>query len=296
VGHKRRTHAEVSALATAQHGVVAARQLQERGFSRKQIAAEAAGHRWRRQHRGVYAVGHEDLRWEGECMAAVLACAPAVASHWTAAWLWELLRSRPNGRFHLTAPSRRHRRREFVVHYAPLAEEDVAQAEGIPVTSPERTHLDVAARWPDALPGMLERSEKSNRFDLRKFESLLARTSGHAGHGPLARALAAYRPEPAFLRSKLEQRFRNLLRDSSLPLPSQNVNVGPYELDCYWPEHRLCVELDTYGTHGSRRSFEQDRIRERELRKLGITVERVTDLMLEREPQEVLAAVRRGLA
>jgi very-short-patch-repair endonuclease len=299
VGHKRRTHSEIAALATAQHGVVASRQLQERGFTRKLIASEAAGHRWRRVHRGVYAVGYEALSWNGECMAAVLACAPAVASHWTAAWLFGLLRSRPDGRFHLTVPSRRgHRRGEFVVHYAALADEDVTEVEeapGIPVTSLARTHLDIAATAPERIDGFLERSEELNLFDLRAFESLLGRTVHHHGHGSLSKALRIYRPEPAVLRSNLERDFRDLLRAESLPLPSQNVNVGPYELDCYWPSHSFCVELDTYGTHGSRRSFEEDRKRERELRKLGIEVERVTDLQLTDEPDEVVAAVRRGL-
>jgi very-short-patch-repair endonuclease len=97
------------------------------------------------------------------------------------------------------------------------------------------------------------------------------------------------------LKAKLEKRFRVLLRTSSLPLPAHNVNVGPYELDCYWPERGFCVELDTYGTHGSRRSFEADRKRERELRRLGVEVERVTDRQLEDEPDEVLAAVAENL-
>ena len=169
-------------------------------------------------------------------------------------------------------------------------------ADGIPVTSLERTHLDIATRWPDSVPGLLERAEESKRFDLRRFESLLARTSGHPGHGPLTAALDLYRPDHSVLRSSLERDFRTHLHTASLPLPSQNFIVGPYELDCYWPDHGFCVELDTFGTHGSHRSFEEDRKRQRDLRKLGIEVERVTDLQLEREPEEVLAAVAESLA
>ncbi len=289
-------HRPLKELATGQHGVVATRQLKALGYTR-QAASKANGvGRLHRLHRGVYAVGHEDLSWEGRCMAAVLACAPAVASHWTAAWLLELARYQPSS-FDLTVPSRRgHRRRDFFVHYAALTAEDVAEADGIPITSLERTHLDIAGRWPDSLPKLLERSEDHKHFDLRRFESLLARTAGHPGHVPLAKALRIYRPEPAFLRSKLEKRFRALIRASSLPLPSHNFIVGPYELDCYWPEHHFCVELDTYGTHGSRRSFEDDRKRQRDLRvHHGIEVERVTDVQLEQEPDEVLAAVAAAL-
>ncbi|HEY2716315.1 MAG TPA: type IV toxin-antitoxin system AbiEi family antitoxin domain-containing protein [Solirubrobacterales bacterium] len=282
-------------MAAEQHGVVSTRQLVALGYAKSTVADWAKAGRLHRVHRGVYAVGHTDLAWEGRCMAAVLACAPAVASHWTAAWLLGLARYRPSG-FDLTVPSRRgHRRQEFFVHYAPLTAEDVTEVDGIPATSLERTHLDIAARWPDALPTMLEAAEGSKRLDLRRFESLLARTSRHPGYGPLQQALRVYRPDPTVIRSNLERDFRALLRTSSLPLPSHNFIVGPYELDCYWPEHRFCVELDTYATHGSRRSFEQDRKRERELRRLGVEVERVTDLQLEHEPDEVLAAVAESL-
>ena len=187
------------------------------------------------------------------------------------------------------------------MHSARLSDDDFADADGIPVTSVERTHLDIAARWPDSLTKMLERAEEleddegRRLFDLRKFDSLLARTSGHPGHGPLQKALRAYRPEPTVLRSNFERDFRDFIRASSLPPASHNFVVGPYELDCYWPEQRFCVELDTFGTHGSRRSFEQDRKRQRELRRLGVEVERVTNLQFEREPAEVLAAVAEAL-
>jgi very-short-patch-repair endonuclease len=209
-----------------------------------------------------------------------------------------LLASEPTGAFHLTARTSRHRRADFVVHSAALGEEDVAAVEehpAIPVTSLERTHLDLAAIEPKRLPGFLERCEELHLFDLRRFESLLARTAGHPGHRALSKELRIYRPDPAVLRSKLERRFRALLRDASLPLPSHNVFVGRYELDCYWERERYCVELDTFGTHGSRRSFEEDRKRQRELRQLGIEVERVTDLQLEREAEAVLAAVAAAL-
>jgi very-short-patch-repair endonuclease len=70
-----------------------------------------------------------------------------------------------------------------------------------------------------------------------------------------------------------------------------NYVVAGYELDCWWEEARLAVELDTFGTHGSRLSFEEDRKRQRVLGLLGITLERVTDRQLAGEPEEVLRAV-----
>ncbi|MGD9737476.1 MAG: DUF559 domain-containing protein [Solirubrobacterales bacterium] len=227
-------------------------------------------------------------------MAAVLASVPAVASHWTAGWLWGLFRT--NSAIHLTAPTRRHRRREFRVHYAALAAEDASVLAGIPVTSLARTILDLAPLVDrERLAALLESAEKlededdRKPFDLRDFESLLARTAGHPGHARLVEALHLYRPDPTFTRSQLERRFRDLLRSACLPLPSQNVFIGRYELDCYWESERFCVELDVYATHGSRRSFERDREREDDLLLAGIEVMRVTDIRLAREPDAVIA-------
>jgi very-short-patch-repair endonuclease len=286
-------HRPLMELATRQHGVVSTRQLKVLGYGRNSASKANKVGRLHRIHRGVYVVGHRDLTWRGEYMAAVLACAPAVVSHSTACRLLGLFQT--SSTLHLTVPSKRRPRRPFRFHIEALSQEDLAEADGIPVTSLERTHLDIAARWPSSLPGMLEAAEDSKRFDLRKFEALLARTSRHPGHGPLRKALRVYRPDPMVLRSDLERDFRALIRDANLPLPSHNFNVGPYELDCYWPDHRFCVELDTFATHGSRRSFEEDRKRERELRRLGVEIERVTDLQLESEPEEVLAAVAESL-
>jgi len=278
-------------LATRQHGVVSTRQLAALGFSDAVITAELRLGRLRRLHRRVYAVGHEALTWEGWCVAAVAANAPCVASHWSAAWVWGLTRSRPSGKFHVTATTRRHRRKDFHVHFAALADEDMTECDRIPVTSLARTVLDLAALDPQRTEKDLKTADDLKLLDLREFEALLARSGGHKGHTTLAGAVELYRPDPSVTRSGLERRFRELVRRAELPAPAMNYVVGGYELDCWWEEARLAVELDTFGTHGSRLSFEEDRKRQRELGLLGITVERVTDRQLAREPEEVLRMV-----
>lgn len=289
---KRTAHLDLAELATRQHGVVSAWQLRGLGYRENLITIEAKRGRLRRIHRGVYAVGHEALTWEGHCMAAVLANSRTVASHWSAGWLWGLQRTRPSGRFHLTAARRRHRRPEFNLHAAALIEEDLTRVRGIPVTSVARTALDLAALDAGGTSARLKRLEDGeHRLDLRQFEALLARSKGHKGWAALAEAVDLYRHDPTVTRSGLERRFRALIRRSGLPRPSMNFVVAGYELDCYWPEQRLAVELDTYGTHGSRLSFEEDRLRQRKLGLLGITLERVTDRQLDREADEVLRAV-----
>jgi very-short-patch-repair endonuclease len=154
-----------------------------------------------------------------------------------------------------------------------------------------RTVLDLAAERPERAPGDLKRCDELKRLDLREFEALLSRSMGHGGYSALRDAISLYRPDPTVTRSGLERRFRALLREAGLPAPSMNFAVGGYELDCWWEEARLAVEIDTFGTHGSRLSFEEDRKRQRKLGLLGITVERVTDRQLDTEPTAVLEAI-----
>ncbi len=238
-------------------------------------------------------------------MAAVLAAAPlpaaaghspVVASHFSAAWLWDLLRYRPET-IHVTVPARRHTKRHFVVHHADLAPRDRGVRQAIPVTSLPRTLLDLAAELrPERLASALERAEERKLLDLRPVDELLGRVPHHPGAGALRMALDIYRPPTSFTRSDLEKHFLALVLEAGLPRPRTNFFVGSHELDAYWPERRFAVELDVYETHGSRRSFEEDRVRNEDLLLAAISMDRITGPRLEREPEVVLARLARLLA
>ena len=61
----------------------------------------------------------------------------------------------------------------------------------------------------------------------------------------LRRAIAAHKPRNT--RRELEDRFLDLVEASFLPSPSTNVLVQGeryvHEVDAYWPQHNLVVEL-----------------------------------------------------
>jgi hypothetical protein len=277
-------------MATKQHGVISTRQLAQLGFSRNAASKAARSGRLHRLHRGVYSVGHRQLTWEGHCLAAILAHAPAVASHSSAAWLWELLNSRPTS-FHLTAPNERRWERGIEVHSSQLLEGDTGTRRGIPVTAVPRTLLDLAGRRRQvpSIDRLLHRAAELERLDRRAIEALLARTAGHPGHPRLREALRIYRPRVRVTRSDLERRSLALVEAAGLPLPASNYNVGAYELDCYWPEERFGVEIDVFATHGSPLAFELDRERADDLLAIGVEITRVTDIRLAREPDAVMA-------
>jgi very-short-patch-repair endonuclease len=276
--------------------VLSVRQLEALGLGEGSVAKGVASGRLHRLHRGVYAVGHTNLSLSGRCLAAVLAGGPgALLSHYSAGWLWGLIATNPIP-VHVTGPIRRRHRSEIRIHHSEtLIDEDRATENGIPVTSVARTALDLAPLLPRRrLRRLLKRSEELRAFELTAFSSVLERNRGHRGSRPLRRALALYEP-PRFTRSDAESRFVELLARAGLPSPVTAFNVAGHELDVYWPDLRFAVELDLFETHGTRESFEQDRLRQEELKLEGVEMTRVTGSRLEREPERVLERISRLL-
>jgi hypothetical protein len=173
---------------------------------------------------------------------------------------------------------------------------DYAIEDNIPATSVPRVLLDLAARERRGRTRkFMERAEELGLLDIPAVHELLDRTKGHHGWGHLRRAAAFYAPPP-FTRSGFERRFLNAVLAAGLPRPSVNFNYAGYELDMYWAEQRFCVELDTFGTHGTHEAFERDRERAEDLLVHGIAMIRVTDARFDREPDVVIARVAQLLA
>jgi hypothetical protein len=237
-------------------------------------------------------------------MAAVLAAAPArvvkghqpiVASHRSAAWLWDVFRYRPQT-IEVTAPKPRRSRRPYVVHCSVLLRDERAVREGIPVTSPARTYLDLAAtERRRTVERVLSRAADLGRLDLGPVREVLARCPHHPGAPGLRAVLDIYREKPVLTRSGLERRFLEVVTAAGLVQPSMNAFVAGHEIDAYWAVERFGVELDVFETHGSRLSFEADRERDDELLLAGIETTRVTGPRLDREPGAVVESVRRHL-
>src|SRR4051794_29284397 len=79
----------IRGLAARQHGLVARRQLLRLGLGDDAIDHRARTRRLIRVERGVYALGHAELRREGRLLGVVLGRGDgAVLSHRSAAALW----------------------------------------------------------------------------------------------------------------------------------------------------------------------------------------------------------------
>lgn len=74
-----------------------------------------------------------------------------------------------------------------------------------------------------------------------------------------------------------------------------NLWIAGYEVDAYWEDERFAVEVDGWSTHRGRRAFEEDRLRQEELKLAGIDSVRITARRIEREPHEVAKRLSRLL-
>lgn len=265
------------------------------GYSRHDIQGRAKGGRLHRLHRGVYAVGHTRLTAKARWMAAVLACGPGAAlSHIEAAVLHEVRRV-GSGVIHVTALTH-HQLQGIRCHCVRrLHPEDITVIDGIPVTTLERTLLDLAETRPRQFAGALDQAQHADKLDYRRFEALIARSPGRRGLRPLKAALSALTEEPGWTQSELERRFRSLCVDHGLPIPLTNQYVEGELVDAFWPDQRVVVEVDSWRFHKTRRAFEADRARDAKLTAAGYLVFRITYERMRHDPAGVAEQLRRAL-
>jgi hypothetical protein len=284
----------ISELAARQHGVIAHWQLVDRGLSPSAIHRLLEAGWLHPLHKGVYAVGHRGVNWLGRCLAAVIACGPsALLSHQPAGGLWEALRS-SSAVLHVTVPRPRKGPRGVRVHHVrSLHPEDVAELDGIPVTSLARTLLDCAEVVPvRQVVRMIEEAERRQIVDLRAVERLLARSRGRHGVKPLRAALAELRDEPPRINSDWERDFLDFCDAYEIPRPELNAIVEGFEVDALWRPAKLVVELDSWSHHRGRIAFERDREKLAVLQLAGHVVLPITWRRLEREPAHVARQIK----
>lgn len=284
----------IARIAAPQHGVITLAQLLEAGLSRVAIDHRVRAGRLHRLHRGIYAVGRPDLKPDGHRLAAVLACGPdALLSHKSAGALWEILATAQT-RIDVTVPGRSPAPRPGIrVHRTrSLHPEDLRVLNRIPVTSLARTIADLAAVLnPAQLLRAIEQATRLERLDFTALERTIQRSATRTGTKVLRAILADFTAAPR-TRSELERDFLELVTAHRLPPPRLNVQVAGFEVDAFWPQWQLVVELDGRAYHSPSGAFEGDRVRDAGLQRAGHRVLRVTHKRLHREPAQVLADVR----
>ncbi len=191
--------------------------------------------------------------------------------------------------------------REFVIHESKdLIAADVHTMNGIPVTSPPRTIVDLCASAPRWLAAScFDTALRKQILDVGDVDRFVGRVAKPGRTGVrLARELVQERLRwDSVTESELEDRFRHVVERSGLPLPEPQYVLrdlnGEFvcRADFAYPERRVLIELDSEAFHMDRESFRGDRRKQNRALALGWHTLRFTWHDLTTDPGGVLSTL-----
>ncbi|HVO52922.1 MAG TPA: type IV toxin-antitoxin system AbiEi family antitoxin domain-containing protein [Solirubrobacterales bacterium] len=300
-------------LAARQHGILARPQLLALGFSARAIEHRIAYGRLHRVTRGIYAVGWPHLdqrrRWAAALLTAAagdraarlsrasgetggLSTQPyfgnsAVLSHRSAAALLGIGEEAAL-RIDLSIRRREARPRPGLrIHGRPtLALAEVQLLDGLPVTTPVRTLIDLATELsPIAIERAVNNADKRDLIDPEALRLALDVHAGEPGVRPLRQVLD--RLTFRLSDSDLEIYFRPIASSAGLRSPLSKHRVNGFEVDFYWPDLGLVVETDGLRYHRTPSAQRRDALRDRAHIIAGMTPLRFTHYEIRYEGRRV---------
>jgi very-short-patch-repair endonuclease len=178
-----------------------------------------------------------------------------------------------------------------VYRRAGLRDGSLVVHDGIPVTSPVQTLIDLASRHEQA---MVERLvNEADRLRLVRTDDLRAALDDHAGERGVARLREILdRRTFRYTRSELERAFLPLVRAAGLPLPRTSVFVDGHEVDFHFPTLGLVIETDGLTYHRTPSQQAKDRERDQDHAAAGTTQLRFTHAQIHYDRVRVARILR----
>lgn len=249
-------------------------------------------------HPGVFLLASVPLSWEGRLVAAQMWLGEhAVVSHRSAAHLWNL-----DGfddhyiELTLTSGTRASDRGVIIHRSTQLPKSDVRTRNSLPVTTPERTLVDLAGvvsegRLDEALDSALFKGLTTFARVVRRADDL---PRGTRGLRTIKRVLAERDPNHAPRESIFETRFYRVLCRSRLPDPVPQYRVYDAggligRIDLAYPQRKVGVEAYSLRWHGPRLRAKRDWARHNRLSVLGWRMLYETFEDLNENPGDILA-------
>jgi very-short-patch-repair endonuclease len=295
----------LSRIAATQHGLITLDDFGRAGVTRRVADRLEREGTLLVMHPGVWRFTGFEPTPTQRLMAAVLAAGPgALASHRSALTLWQVPGLVVDS-LELVVPRPRSPRIAGVTvrRSDDLRPAHVAVADGVPVTSPERTLVDVAAVVPRF---MLERGfEDWLTRGLVTVEGLdiavntLAR-QGRPGVRVMRQVLQARALGLEAADSSLEVHTAKLLRAAGMQAAFHHRVIIDdeivAELDFAFVAEKVYIESDGFGFHTSRSAFDRDRLRQNRLSEHGWLPVRFSDRQLRSRGLAAMETTRRVLA
>jgi very-short-patch-repair endonuclease len=259
-------HGELEVLALRQNGLVTSRQLTALGYNPRRTQRLVESGVLAPVRRGVYRLWGATPSWRMSAMAAVLAAGlGAVLSHRSAGTLWGLIDQQEESQpLEITAPG--NCRLEGVrAHRADIGTREVTKRFGIPVTTAERTMLDLAASIEAVELGRL--CDEALRRRILTTEKLRVVVNAHQGPGrrklkPVLAVLSDRIPGYDPGANDWELRMDRMWDRLGLPPAERQyrVRIGrrTYRVDRAIVDLRIAVEWNGFDPHGRRGNMDRD--------------------------------------
>lgn len=234
-------------LLRTQNDLVAWWQLRAIGWSEQRIAHHLAQRGWRRIHNGVFACTRSPLTRRQRWLAATLTEPGTLLSHASAGACWGLRPWRGGFETVVRAGSGGPRRFDGVlVSRSRTLTEEIAWKDGIPLTSAERTIIDLSPFLGSEARGRSVREAiRLGVTDVPALREALTRHRGRRGVRPLRELAELYAGLPLHrTRSDAEGKALERYRRAGMRIPAINERVGRFEADFVDHERRLIVEVD----------------------------------------------------
>jgi hypothetical protein len=222
--------AAIRELARRQWGNLSRTQLLEVGLTAGGIDRRLRNGSLVARHTGVYAVAPARQDPSALAAAAVLAGGPhAVASHWSAAYLWGFLNHWKAPPEIIVTQGDRRPRRIHTHRCQSLQPQDLTRQRSVPTTSPARTLLDIAPRLTtQQLTRMVNDALRSRHLRIAALADVLDRTPLHPGT-KLLRPFVDNPSNPT--NSGFEDDFRAFVVTYGLPTPEINADLNGRQVD-----------------------------------------------------------------
>jgi len=268
----------VADLAEQQHGIFTVGQLESLGLSRRQRQLRLRRGVWDSPYDGVYRVRGTPTSWRQDLLAACWASG-AVASHRSAAALWDLPGSRRD-RVEVTCERwRRAQHAMLIVHETMLlTDADVTSSDGIPTTTVERTLFDLGARVTrTTLDLAIDQALRRDLTSVARLTETLFRVAkrGRPGSAAFRHVLATRRADQPLAESPAERRLARALVDQGLPEPTVQYEVRDLDgrvvarCDLAYPRWRIVIEYDSIQEHVGKAALLRDSARRNTVAALG---------------------------
>lgn len=290
----------IAAIARVQRGRVKRQQLLAAGIAPMTIKNMVRRALLVSEHAGVYALAYAPDVPLGRETAALLACGDrAMLRNRSAGTLWGLVPTR-RGPVEVTiVGGDRGRKRAGITirRVAGMLNRDVTIHEGLPVTSPARTLLDLCAEADVREAERVLDEALVVREIVRRGElvDVVERARNHPGKA-LLRELIRDRTESRLTESEAERRFLELVRKAGLPLPETQVPFDGFRLDFLWRELGVVFEIDGRRYHSSRSAFNNDRRKDAAVKAANMDPNHLARDEVEYRPLYAIAQVAGALA